>query len=79
VAGPTTLSVTGGTLPPGLTFNPATGLITGTPTTVGTFYFNLTATNGDGETATHQYSITIVAAPPVFTPSHSRLVRRYNR
>jgi hypothetical protein len=36
---PVTMSITAGSLPPGLSFNATTGLITGTPTTVGTFNF----------------------------------------
>jgi hypothetical protein len=34
-------AITGGTIPPGLTLNPLTGQITGTPTTSGTFTFNM--------------------------------------
>ncbi len=36
---PGTWTVSGGTVPPGLTVNPATGQITGTPTTPGTYTF----------------------------------------
>ena len=35
-----TFAVTGGALPPGLTLNPATGAITGTPTTTGSFHLH---------------------------------------
>lgn len=41
-------SVTDGALPDGLTLNPATGRITGTPTTVGAYYFVITAENEFG-------------------------------
>ncbi|MET9104100.1 putative Ig domain-containing protein [Streptomyces antibioticus] len=34
-SGAPTFAVTSGSLPPGLTLNPATGAITGTPTTTG--------------------------------------------
>src|SRR5438094_527424 len=35
-------------MPAGLTFNTTTGLISGTPTTVGTYPIDLSATNGNG-------------------------------
>ncbi|MGB8643739.1 MAG: Ig-like domain repeat protein [Anaerolineae bacterium] len=40
-ASPYTLTVIAGTLPPGLTFDPASGLVSGTPTTTGTFSFTI--------------------------------------
>src|SRR6185295_19293824 len=36
---PYTFSITGGSLPSGLTLNPSTGAITGTPTTAGVFNY----------------------------------------
>ncbi len=42
---PVTWAVTGGALPTGLTLNPNTGAITGTPTALGTFNFTVTATD----------------------------------
>ena len=44
--GGTTYAVTAGTLPPGLSLNPATGNIAGTPTATGTSNVRITATNG---------------------------------
>jgi hypothetical protein len=61
-----------GTLPPGLTFNKTTGLLSGTPTVAGTFRFTLVATDADGETNSHEYTL-------VVGPSRFRLLRRYNR
>ena len=58
---PITWAVTTGTLPTGLTLNPATGAITGTPTTAGTFAFTVTATNAGGN-ATRAFTIVIVEA-----------------
>jgi hypothetical protein len=41
-----TFTVASGTLPPGLTLDPASGLLSGTPTKTGTFSFTVTAENG---------------------------------
>lgn len=43
---PATFALTAGALPSGLTLNPTTGAITGTPTTVGLFTGEITAANG---------------------------------
>jgi hypothetical protein len=53
-------SVTAGALPPGLTLNGATGLLSGTPTQMGTFNFTITATDGNNCTGSHAYSVQIV-------------------
>jgi hypothetical protein len=42
---PYTYSLVGGSLPPGLLFNSATGVLTGTPTAIGTFTFAAMATD----------------------------------
>src|SRR5438046_7251791 len=49
-------------LPAGLTVNTATGLISGTPTTVGTYSITLSATNGNG-TGTATLTLTIANRP----------------
>lgn len=56
------VTLTDGELPDGLTLDD-TGHLTGTPTTPGTFDFELTATNGTTPNATLPTSITITAAP----------------
>lgn len=45
---PLTFSLIGGTLPPGLNLDSATGQIVGTPTTVGTFDFQVMVTSSGG-------------------------------
>ena len=62
-------SVTSGGLPPGLSLDPATGLISGTPTQIGDYSFTVQVTDSsdsilysEGRTATAPESITIDAA-----------------
>jgi hypothetical protein len=72
-------SVSSGSLPAGLSLNPQTGVIAGTPTTAGASSFTVEAT-GTGvpaQTATQALSIT-VAAPHV-TVSDGRLQVKRNR
>ncbi|MEO8751652.1 MAG: IPTL-CTERM sorting domain-containing protein [Casimicrobiaceae bacterium] len=59
---PYTYAVSSGVLPAGLSLNPATGAITGTPTTFGTFNFTITATDANGCPGTRAYSVVIAAA-----------------
>ncbi|MFO0366667.1 MAG: beta strand repeat-containing protein [Acidobacteriota bacterium] len=58
--GAATFAVTTGTLPAGLTLNPATGLITGTPTASGAAAFTLTATDSASRTATRALTLTVL-------------------
>ena len=57
-AGSYSYSVSSGVLPTGLTLNAATGVITGTPTSSGTFNFTITAAAGACATS-RGYSVTI--------------------
>ena len=55
-----TFAVTSGALPPGLSLSPS-GLLTGTPTTVGTYSdITVTASNGVAPAATQTFSITVL-------------------
>lgn len=60
-----------GTLPPGLSLG-AGGVLSGTPTTAGTYAFTVEAEDANGFTASRAYSITIGStdpSPPVITPT----------
>ncbi len=61
---PTSYNATG--LPAGLSVNTSTGLISGTPTTAGTYSVTISATNAGG-TGSHTLTLTINPAPPVIT------------
>lgn len=65
---PTNFAATG--LPPGLSVNASTGLISGSPTTTGTFNVTISATNATG-TGSATLTITIGVGPPVITSATS--------
>lgn len=54
------VTVLAGALPPGLTFNPTTGAITGTPTKAGTYIFTIDATDSTIPSAVGSRTYTIV-------------------
>jgi hypothetical protein len=79
---PLSWAVTGGALPPGLAFTPATGVISGIPTaTPGTYSFTVEVSDESSpqETSTQQLSITInaVAAACSSSGNNSLLVGQY--
>jgi hypothetical protein len=55
---PYSFAKTSGSLPPGLTLSP-TGVVSGTPTAMGTYTFTVQATDAYGCTGTKAYSITV--------------------
>ena len=61
--GAKTLSLSAGTIPTGMTFTAATGVLSGTPTVASTFNFTITAT--DSLSATGSTSYTVVVNPAV--------------
>lgn len=58
---PFQFTLTTGTLPPGLALDPATGEISGTTTTAGTYAFTVSVTNGSGLLNTAALQITVPA------------------
>jgi hypothetical protein len=61
--GPYTFSIISGSLPPGLTLNTSTGVISGTPTTPGNYTFTSKVTDAGGFTDTATCTITIYSVP----------------
>ncbi len=61
-------TVTSGALPPGLSLSPTTStpsvILSGTPTTPGTYSFTITATDGNGCPGAQAYSMTIAVPGP---------------
>src|SRR5438067_6920624 len=54
-------------LPAGLSVNTITGLISGTPTTAGTYSVTISATNSSNQTGNATLTLTIKPPPPVIT------------
>jgi hypothetical protein len=63
---PYTWSVTSGSIP-GLSLTPSTGLLSGTPSTAGTYTFTITVTDANSQSASATFSIRIVAALSITT------------
>jgi len=66
---PYTWSVSTGTLPPGLTLGASTGLLSGTPTTAGSYSFTVKVTDHSGLTDTEPVTMTIIAGPSLNFPA----------
>ena len=69
-------SVTGGTLPPGLTFNSTAATIQGTPQEAGTFALSIMVMDSQTGSATRSFSISITA-PPVISIVPNQLTFAY--
>ncbi|MFB2597167.1 putative Ig domain-containing protein [Herbiconiux sp. P17] len=66
---PLTYSLTG-SVPPGVSINKSTGVISGPPTTAGTYRFNVVASNLFGSSSTQEATLAVTAAPmPTPTPA----------
>ncbi|MFF2129477.1 calcium-binding protein [Streptomyces olivochromogenes] len=59
-----TFAVTDGSLPPGLSLDPDSGEISGTPTTNGTFMFTVTATDPNPNVPAASRQFTLIVQPP---------------
>jgi len=64
---PYTWALAAGTLPTGVTLTAATGLLSGTPTTAGTFNFTVRATDASAATATKALSVVVTAPLAIST------------
>jgi hypothetical protein len=64
---PYSWSVSSGSLPDGLSLNTATGAITGTPSTAGSYNFNVQVTDSSGSTAGLSLSINVPPLPATTT------------
>lgn len=71
---PYSYRISAGALPPGLSLNTQTGIVSGTATAVGTFNFSVTSTDSSTGTnapftATHSYSVNVNAPALTVTPA----------
>ena len=77
---PFTWSVSAGTLPPGLTLNASTGLLSGTPNASGSASFTVQVVDASGETASKAITLVIAAAPALsFTPAAGEVNVAYSQ
>jgi hypothetical protein len=67
-ATPYTFAVTSGNLPPGLALDASAGVISGTPTTAGTYNFTVTVQDANNNSASESYSLAVGAVTPPATP-----------
>jgi hypothetical protein len=58
-----------GSLPAGLSLNPATGVISGTPTNTGNYTLQIQGQDSTGAKASYPYSLVINAAPMISAPA----------
>ena len=58
-----------GALPPGMTFNAVTGVLSGTPTASGQFNFKVSATDGVNPAVSKNYTLTVAAPGAALAPA----------
>jgi large repetitive protein len=70
-------SITSGALPTGLTLNPSTGVLSGTPTASGTFFFTVQASDSSASpgpyTGSQNYAMTVNVAPTLVVTAPTTL------
>jgi uncharacterized repeat protein (TIGR01451 family) len=66
---PFTWSISGGSLPSGITLNSSTGVLSGTPTSAGLYSFTVKVTDSFGQSATQSLSMTVAVGPLVIAAS----------
>ena len=66
---PFTWSVSTGSLPGGVTLNASTGLLSGTPTTAGTYSFTVKVTDSSGLSSTEPVTLTVIPGPSLSFPA----------
>ncbi len=71
--GPYTWSITSGSLPAGLSLGTTTGIISGTPTAIGTANFTATVADGENPAQTKSAAFSLVIAPATLTITSSTL------
>jgi len=77
---PFTWSVSAGTLPPGLTLNASTGLLSGTPTAAGSSTFTVRVVDASTQSATQSVTLVIAAAPALsFAPAAGEVNVAYSQ
>jgi hypothetical protein len=73
-------TVRSGRLPPGLGLDEETGLLSGTPTQMGTYAFSVRSTDYDRDfplATVHYYEVTIVDAGGIYPQVYLPLVKRH--
>lgn len=75
---PYTFALTSGPLPPGLSLNTSTGMISGTPTTAGSYPYAVKVTDSSGVVATATVSCSIAVSKPAVptNPSNVEFILR---
>ncbi|MGE3852031.1 MAG: putative Ig domain-containing protein, partial [Planctomycetota bacterium] len=62
-----------GTLPPGLSLNTSTGVLSGTPSATGNFSFSIRVTDGNSDVDTKAYTLQVLDAPAISSPAPGAL------
>lgn len=75
---PYSYRLTEGNLPPGLTLNASTGVISGTPTFSGVYQYTVTVTDAGGFTASARSAITVANAEGTIPPGAGEVLRPFN-